>query len=113
MDILFKNRKLEKTLNKHKETIKEYGDRQAKKIVARLSQLRAAECLADFNNLFPTARCHQLKGNRKGQMAVDLEHPYRLVFEIANDPIPSKTDGGVDLARVTAIRIVSVENYHG
>ena len=26
-------------------------------------------------------RCHQLKNNRKEQFAVDLVHPYRLVFE--------------------------------
>ena len=29
---------------------------------------------------FRIGRCHALKGNRKGQYAVDLEHPYRLVF---------------------------------
>ena len=27
------------------------------------------------------AECHPLKGNRKNQFAVDLVHPYRLVFE--------------------------------
>lgn len=27
------------------------------------------------------AECHQLKGNRKNQFAVDLVHPYRLIFE--------------------------------
>ena len=26
-------------------------------------------------------RCHPLTNNRKGQYAVDLVHPYRLVFE--------------------------------
>ena len=26
-------------------------------------------------------RCHPLSNNRKGQYAVDLVHPYRLVFE--------------------------------
>lgn len=25
-------------------------------------------------------RCHPLKGNRKGQYATDLVHPYRLIF---------------------------------
>lgn len=26
-------------------------------------------------------RCHPLSNNRKGQFAVDIVHPYRLVFE--------------------------------
>lgn len=30
---------------------------------------------------FHIGRCHLLKGNRKGQYAMDLVHPYRLVFE--------------------------------
>ena len=30
---------------------------------------------------FHIGRCHTLKGNRKGQYAMDLVHPYRLVFE--------------------------------
>ena len=32
-------------------------------------------------------RCHPLKGNRKNQYAVDLVHPYRLVFEKVEDQI--------------------------
>ena len=30
---------------------------------------------------FHIGRCHPLKGNRKVQYAMDLVHPYRLVFE--------------------------------
>ena len=30
---------------------------------------------------FKIGRCHLLKGDRKNQYAVDLIHPYRLVFE--------------------------------
>jgi len=30
---------------------------------------------------FKIGRCHHLKGDRKNQYAVDLVHPYRLVFE--------------------------------
>ena len=32
-------------------------------------------------------RCHPLKGNRKGQYAMDLVHPYRLIFEQIEDEI--------------------------
>jgi proteic killer suppression protein len=48
-----------------------------------------------------------------GQLALDLDHPYRLIFEPADEPIPTKSDGGLDWNQVTAVRIIGVENYHG
>ncbi len=36
---------------------------------------------------FHVGRCHQLKGNRKKQYAVDLVHPQRLVFEKKDEEI--------------------------
>jgi proteic killer suppression protein len=57
-------------------------------------------------------RCHELKGDRAGTLAVDLQHPYRLIFEPANDPVPSKADGGLDWTAVTSVRILAVEDYH-
>jgi len=35
------------------------------------------------------------------------------VFGVANDPVPRREDGGIDLERVTAIRILEVVDYHG
>ncbi len=75
-------------------------------------ELRAADTLADISML-PPARRHGLSGDRAGQFAVDVQHPFRLIFEPAHDPVPRKEDGGIDLARVTAIRILEVTDYHG
>jgi proteic killer suppression protein len=75
-------------------------------------ELRAADTLADISML-PPARCHGLSGDRAGQFAVDVQHPFRLIFEPAHDPVPRKKDGGIDHARVTAIRILEVTDYHG
>lgn len=75
-------------------------------------ELRAADTLADIGTL-PPARCHQLSGDRAGQFAVDVQHPFRLIFESAHDPVPRKEDGGIDLTRVTAVRILEVTDYHG
>ncbi|MFP4441147.1 MAG: hypothetical protein ACLFVO_28250 [Chloroflexaceae bacterium] len=44
---------------------------------------------------------------------MDLDHPYRLLFVPANDPIPRKDDGGLDWASITAIEIIEVEDTHG
>lgn len=75
-------------------------------------ELRAADTLADISTL-PPARCHQLSGDRAGQFAVDVQHPFRLIFEPAHDPVARKDDGGIDLTRVTAVRILEVTDYHG
>ena len=112
MDILFKTNKFRKECNDFKRLQKKYGQRRAELIRRRLDDLRAADILADIGHL-PPARCHELHGDREGQLAVDLKYPYRLVFEPANDPIPRKADSGLDWAKVTAILIISVEDYHG
>lgn len=112
MDILFQDRKLGKVCNDDSLLIQKFGPVRAKLIKRRLYQCRAAENLEVLRSL-PQVRCHELKGKREGTLAVDLDHPYRLIFEPANDPIPRKLDGGLDWTRVTTIRVLSVEDYHG
>ena len=76
-----------------------------------MAVLSSATCLADIPVNKPE-RCHELSGKRKGTYAVDLKHPYRLVFNPAQDPVPRKDDGGIDLHRVISIRSIGVEDYH-
>ena len=84
------------------------GDR----LMRRLEDMRSSNTLAIFRTL-PQGRCHPLKGNYKGKFAVDLDNPYRLIFEPANDPLPTLEDGGLDLNRITKVRILRIEDYHG
>ncbi len=111
MEILFQDRKLGKIWNNQSQLIRNYGQQQAKLLRRRLDDLIVADTLEDIRFL-PQVRCHELKGNRQGQFAVDVVHPYRLIFEPANDPIPRKDDGGFDWTKITAIRVIAVENYH-
>lgn len=71
----------------------------------------AASTLEDMR-LIPAARCHELSGKRAGQLAVDLDHPRRLVFRPNHDPVPTKPDGGLDWSAVTSIVIVEIVDYH-
>ena len=112
MDILFKTHKLMKQCNSQDLLIRAYGQRRAKLMRRRLDELSAANSLEDIRSL-PQARCHELKGNQLGNLSVDLEHPYRLIFCPANEPVPKKPDGGLDWAGVTAIEIIGVEDTHG
>ncbi len=110
MKITFARKKLEKTFNSERLLQREYGE-QAPRIMSRMAVLRAAPSLADVPVNKPDRR-HELTGNRKGTFAVDLNHPYRLVFEPAEIPVPRKDDGGIDLELVISIRIMKLEDYH-
>lgn len=111
MDIVFKTSKLLKECTDAKQMLKRHGPQRTKLLQKRLTELRAAAVLEDIFKL-PQARCHELRGDRKGELAVDLDHPYRLIFEVANDPKPTKPDGGLDWTKTTAIRIIGIEDYH-
>jgi len=76
-----------------------------------LDELRAANTLSDISHL-PPPRMHQLKGKRKGEISLDLDHPYRLIITIANDPIPYKGKGSLNLSKVTVVKILGVKDTH-
>jgi proteic killer suppression protein len=111
MDVAFTTNKLAKLCNSEKKLRGEFGLRMAELIQQRLVELRAAEVLEDMRSL-PGARCHELQADRAGQLAVDLVHPRRLIFQPDHEPIPTREDGGLDWNSVTAIVIVEIVNYH-
>lgn len=112
LDVAFKTAKMMKLCNGNKSLQKKYGINGAKLIRRRLDELKAARVLSDIAQL-PGPRCHELTGDKKGSLSVDVEHPYRLIFIPDNDPIPRKKDGGLDWDKVTKIKILGVEDTHG
>ncbi len=111
MEISFRTKKLQKACNSAKAMNAEWGDKMAKKLQQRLSELQAADTLHDVSRL-PPARCHELSNNLAGYLSVDLVHPYRLLFLPNHDPVPTKDDGGLDWSAVTAVCITGVEDTH-
>jgi proteic killer suppression protein len=100
---------MEKTFADERRLNAEYGQ-QASAIRLRIAVLEAAPSLATVPAQ-PPPRRHQLKGDMDELFAVDLKHPYRLVFHPWPD-VPRRKDGGIDLERVTRIEILRVEDYH-
>lgn len=114
MNITFGTASLRKQLNDEKAMIKAHGPLRTKKLKIALAQLRAAPNLGTFAPpMSPPHRCHELTGNRKGQLTVDLDHPYRLVFEPGHNPLPQRPEGGLDWQQVTTINITGIEDTHG
>jgi plasmid maintenance system killer protein len=89
---------------------KSYGQ-LARKLNQRLQDLAEVENLAVMRSI-PAARCHELTGDRKGELAVNVSPNYRLIFEPLHDPIPKKDDGGLNWEEVTKIQINGIEDYH-
>jgi proteic killer suppression protein len=110
MHIIFQSKKLSKLCNNDKDLKRRY-EKMAKKIRNSLDDLAAATTLSEFRTL-PQYRPHELTENRKGQLAIDLLHPYRLIFEPADDPPAKKADGGIDWNNVKSILIIEITDYH-
>lgn len=110
MEISYKNRKLEKQLTDPREMTKSFGQ-LAVKVKMRLKNLKDADNLAMMRTI-PAARCHELTGDRKGELAVDVSGNYRMIFEPNHAPTPEKDDGGLDWEDVTKIQINEIEDYH-
>lgn len=88
-----------------------FGKECAARLRRRLDDLAAAPSLETLRPPFP-GRCHELKADRKGQLSLDLQHPYRLLFEPCGEGVKQKEDGGLDWSSVKAIHILEVEDTH-
>ena len=86
MDITYTTKKIKKVCTIAHEAEKKYGSKMAEKIHLRIDQIQAADTI-DTLLLLQSGRCHKLKGDRKSQYALDLVHPYRLVFNIIENEI--------------------------
>jgi proteic killer suppression protein len=111
MNISFKTRKLQKICSESAQARKHLGAKGSRKLQQRMMELKAAVDLSDISRL-PPARCHELTGDRAGQLSVDLEHPYRLLFIVANNPRPELESGGLDWEGVTEIEIIEIADTH-
>src|ERR1700746_1233552 len=101
MIILFETTGEEADWNDSKRLLRRHNAQRAKLIRGRLDDLKAASNL-QIMRLLP-GRCHELTGDRKGQLSVDLDGPYRLIFKPAHNPPPKRADGGLDWEQVTEI----------
>ncbi len=80
MQIEYKNKKIAEVCTNISKAEKKHGKELAEKIHLRIKQILAATSV-EMLLQYKIGRCHQLKGKRKEQYAMDLVHPYRLVFE--------------------------------
>jgi len=98
LDIKYCNKKIEKICTNATSAIKKYGQQMADLIHQRIDEIYASDSI-EFMIKYGIGRCHPLHNNRKNQYAVDLVHPYRLVF--------TKLDNEVHV-----VSILEIVDYH-
>jgi len=108
MEVSFATSKLKKICESQKELQRTHGEACAKRIMQRLADLRAAPSLEEMRAL--PGGCHELKGDRAGQLALELPDGKRLVFE----PAPKPTGRGprLDWRTVDSVCVAAIEDYH-
>ncbi|MEY8762495.1 MULTISPECIES: hypothetical protein [Clostridium] len=108
MNLEFKSSKIKKQCENPKIAQREYGAKIGNKLTQRVAELNGAKSLLDISKI-PAARLHQLEGARADEYAVDLVHPFRLVFK----PILEKKGDINKLECINIVRIEEVIDYHG
>lgn len=98
MVVTYKNNKIKKVCTNVGFAERLYGLKMAVKIHQRIDEITAADTV-EMMIRFHIGRCHMLTQDRKGQYAVDLVQPYRLVFEKNGDEIQ-------------IARILEIVDYH-
>lgn len=93
-----RRKKLQRICENADETKKAYGAKMAHIIQIRVDQIKAARNV-EYLSQFQIGGCHKLKGNRKGQYAMDLVQPYRLIFTQEDD-------------NSVSVRIEEIVDYH-
>jgi toxin HigB-1 len=78
--------------NSGDEMRRKLGKVRAERLQQRLSELQAAETLEQFGCL-PGPACHELNGQRKGQLAARLDDSWLLIFEPDGDNVPTRRGG--------------------
>lgn len=75
MEIAYKNKAIDKVCTNADAARKEYGEEMARKIQLRIDQISATSTVEELIR-YHIGRCHPLHGDRNGQYAMDLVHPY-------------------------------------
>ena len=109
MQITYASKTIQRLCEEDKHQRKQLGEKRAKRLKARLSELRAVENVSQLR----LGRPHALTADRAGQYSVDLDGPMRLLFESTDQPPPTLPAGGINWQQVNSVRLLEIGDTHG
>jgi proteic killer suppression protein len=110
MEVTFGTRQLQRTCESASEMRRTYGAACAKKLMLRLTELRAAPCLDDLRQL--GGRCQELDAGRYGELALDLSKGRRLVFAPTAATSPKGRRRPLDWRGINAVEVIEIADDH-
>lgn len=121
MEITFANERLQKLCESKSKLQKEFGSEAAKKLPARLADLRSAGNVSELVVGKPHPIEPHTTGGQKFRKAfkgydylfsLRIHDKNRLVFQSIETPPPLKDSGEIDWSKVTKVCIVYIGDYH-
>lgn len=91
--------------------IRSFGDNIGRKILLRITQFKAANCLEDLRNA--PGLHEELKENRKTQLSCRLTANWRLIYRPFGDWEDYLENGSLSWSKVDKVEIIEAEDYHG
>ena len=106
MQVVYADKELARCAGERAYAVRKMGQRRADVYMERLNDLRGAANLDDLKDV--PGRYHELTGNRAGQWACDLDHPYRLIFK----PVLNSDGNVIGLIVEQTVSILEIVDYH-
>ncbi|MBR3852031.1 MAG: killer suppression protein HigA [Fibrobacter sp.] len=107
MQVVYADKEMARCAGDKAYAVRKMGQRRADAYSVRIDALHRAVDLDALKNV--AGRFHELTGNRAGQWACDLDHPYRLIFK----PVLNSDGNIVGLIVEQIVSILEIVNYHG
>ena len=115
IEIIYRNKAVEKICEDTKEAIRKIGDGPGKKLSKLINALKSAQDLSDIQSM-PQYKLHMLKGDRKGVYSLYVSNTrYRLEFlPLDKDQnILEPLDNEMEMFRQTKyIEIIRISNHY-
>lgn len=111
MIIIFKDKRTKAYFEDVRKLQKEHGKDVAQNTTKRIQSLESADDLLEFHENNPFANTHFLHGNRENEVSISVNSAKRLIA-IPVD-LDEKEVNIKDFKKITALRILKIEDYHG
>ena len=106
MQVVYADKELARCSGDRNYAVKKMGKRRADVYAVRIDALERSVDLESLKCM--AGRFHELSGNRAGQWACDLDHPYRLIFK----PVLNSDGNIIGLIIENTVSVLEIVDYH-
>jgi proteic killer suppression protein len=94
-----------------RQCLRSFGNNIGRKILLRIAQFKAANCLEDLRNAPGLHK--ELKENRQTQLSCRLTANWRLIYRPFGNWEDYLENGSLSWDKVDKVEIIEAEDYHG